>query len=253
MELVIITAIQVHNLCNIMYNIVLYYTEGAHMKKIIIGFILGIMFSGVAYAAGQYTATKVDYKVYINGKQYDSTSKPVLNVGGNTYLPLRNAAEALNVPIKWDTANGRVELGTPLKDDTTTSTITSTVNDNVSITLSNIKFEHVPFGTAPDTSATIAITNNGNKPISFKYSDVKVNYKYKDSMKGKFKSVGDDLTARNQSLGYGEKGKAYPDIQPGETRKLNINFMTLTNVEYYIDWVSVTWKGQQEFSKVTIK
>jgi hypothetical protein len=237
-------------LYNVYYRNTLYKGE-LLMKKVLLGFIVGIMFSGVCYAAGQFTATQVDYKVYINGKQYADANKPVLNVGGNAYLPLRNTADALNVPISWNEAKRRVEIGKAPAD--TPEPTPKTTNDNVSITLSNIKDKHVPAGSDTDTSATIAITNNGSKAISFNLKDIKVNYKYKESVRDLFKKSCPDLIVKNQGLGICETSKAFPDIQPGETRKLNIEFMIFGNPERYLEWVSITWKGQQEFGKVTIK
>lgn len=85
------------------------------MKKIILGFITGIVFSGsiigiFADEVNSFIAKKATFDVVVNGQRFDS-DKPVVSIDGNTYLPLKDTGEALGVSVKWNSDLKRVEIG----------------------------------------------------------------------------------------------------------------------------------------------
>lgn len=81
------------------------------MKKFITGFIVGaLIFSVVGAFAATYVAQTVEFKVLVNGEEFES-DPPALAIEGRTYLPLRAIGDALGVPVEWNTELGRVEVG----------------------------------------------------------------------------------------------------------------------------------------------
>ena len=81
------------------------------MKKFISGFITGAIAVGTAgVLAMSYTANTADFKVLVNGKEFVS-DPPALEVEGRTYLPLRAIGDALGVPVTWNEAEYRAEVG----------------------------------------------------------------------------------------------------------------------------------------------
>ena len=84
------------------------------MKKAVFSFIIGaLLFSSVsAYAISQYTATKATFPVYVNGDLFEGTTGEILVVEGRTYLPIRDMADALGIPIEWNNELRQVEVGT---------------------------------------------------------------------------------------------------------------------------------------------
>lgn len=81
------------------------------MKKFISGFVTGAIAVGTAgVLAMSYTANTADFKVLVNGKEFVS-DPPALEVEGRTYLPLRAIGDALGVPVTWNEAEYRAEVG----------------------------------------------------------------------------------------------------------------------------------------------
>lgn len=81
------------------------------MKKFISGALTGaILTSAIAFAAS-YTADPASFKVFVNGKEFNS-DPPALVVEGRTYLPLRAIGDALSVPVEWNSELNRAEVGT---------------------------------------------------------------------------------------------------------------------------------------------
>jgi len=83
------------------------------MKKVVLGFILGVIttISVTAIAANieVFQAQKATFDIYI-GNQKFQPENPALVVEGRTYLPLRATGEALGVEINWNEELKRVEI-----------------------------------------------------------------------------------------------------------------------------------------------
>ena len=58
-----------------------------------------------------YTLSKANYKVIINGKEYTDENLPILNYEGQTYAPMRSMLEAAG--LKVDFANGVATVEAP--------------------------------------------------------------------------------------------------------------------------------------------
>lgn len=215
-----------------------------HMKKLIIGIIIGIFIgSAGAYAASEIIATRATYPILINGNTYQG-SNPALNVNGSTYLPLRDTANALDVPIKWNATAERVEIGT--MPATAESSTTATTNDNVTIEYGNRRVIPdkyfsliIPAYGYNFVAFDIKITNNGEKTISFNPIDLLINYQIKDG-----KLIKGELPVSNSVIDP-EAGITlirYGDIAPGETRR---GAMLLNRKQVNVEYYSVSWKGQE--------
>jgi hypothetical protein len=82
------------------------------MKKVIMGLIIGMLLMTVGYAAGQYTAQKANFKVFVNGNEKtDWGEVPPLVVNGRTMLPLKSIGDSLGVNVRWDGQHNRVIVG----------------------------------------------------------------------------------------------------------------------------------------------
>lgn len=83
------------------------------MKKIVVGFILGVVtslsFTAFAVNSDIFTAQKASFEVFVDGKRFESENPPLV-VEGRTYLPLRATGEALGVEVEWNQDLKRVEL-----------------------------------------------------------------------------------------------------------------------------------------------
>lgn len=81
------------------------------MKKFLSGLIIGAIVSGIiGVFAANYMAETANFKIMVEGEMFE-TDKPVLAVDGSTYLPLKAIGEALGVPVVWNGAERRVEIG----------------------------------------------------------------------------------------------------------------------------------------------
>ena len=126
------------------------------MKKFISGFIAGaIVFSTVAFAA-TYSAKTASFKVYVNGKEFQSSQETVV-INGSTYMPLKAIGDVLGVPVKWNANAKRVEVGTPVVD------LTSYSRNNPAplYTEQTISFEKSIFSEAHTMSVKINGTERG--------------------------------------------------------------------------------------------
>ena len=83
------------------------------MKKIVVGFILGVVtslsFTAFAVNSDIFTAQKASFEVFVDGKRFESENPPLV-VEGRTYLPLRATGEALGVEVEWNQDLKRVEI-----------------------------------------------------------------------------------------------------------------------------------------------
>ena len=81
------------------------------MRKFISGLIIGIMLSiSAVYAAASYTALEASFPVFVNGIRFNS-DKPIVTIGGMTYMPLKAVGDALGVKVAWNIDKKCVEVG----------------------------------------------------------------------------------------------------------------------------------------------
>ena len=57
----------------------------------------------------EYEAVAAGFKVYVDGKVFESENVPLV-VDGRTYLPLRAMGDCLNVSVEWNDKIGQVEV-----------------------------------------------------------------------------------------------------------------------------------------------
>lgn len=90
------------------------------MKKIVVGFILGVVtslsFTVFAVNSDIFTAQKASFEVFVDGKRFESENPPLV-VEGRTYLPLRATGEVLGVEVKWNHDLKRVEINKGTDDN----------------------------------------------------------------------------------------------------------------------------------------
>lgn len=77
------------------------------MKRIILGFIAGIMVVGGALATGQ-PCQPAAYRVSVNGTDY---TEEAVEINGRTYLPVRSVAESAGLPVEWSEMAGLAQIG----------------------------------------------------------------------------------------------------------------------------------------------
>lgn len=91
------------------------------MKKVIIGFLIGIAMGTVMTVGAEiqesYTAYKASFSILVNGREFIS-EKPVVVIDGSTYLPLKALGNCLGQRVVWNDKLKRVEIGEELKDAT---------------------------------------------------------------------------------------------------------------------------------------
>lgn len=83
------------------------------MKKIILGMVLlaSLVLASVSFAStGSFTALKASFKVLVNGVELKS-DKPIVTIGGSTYLPLSDVSKALGIKVNFNTKKNQIEVG----------------------------------------------------------------------------------------------------------------------------------------------
>lgn len=89
------------------------------MKKVIAGFIAGMIFATAGTALAQTAIEKItasvrtDYSVEVDGKKVELTNAP-LAYNGSSYLPVREVSEMLGKEV--DFKDGVIKLSTPIAD-----------------------------------------------------------------------------------------------------------------------------------------
>lgn len=82
------------------------------MKKLVCGLLIGFVLGVCGFAfASEFIVKKADFRVYVDGKEFTSETRPALTVNDTTYLSLVEMGKALNVPIKWNSEKRWVEVG----------------------------------------------------------------------------------------------------------------------------------------------
>ncbi|GGG18248.1 stalk domain-containing protein [Paenibacillus abyssi] len=109
-------------------------SKSKNIRLIATGFVVGaLFFGGVSYAATKTATLNAVFGVKLvqNGIDKTPKGKEPFIVDGTTYVPLRTAADILDVPVTWDGKNsaviiGKKIVGTPLgtPDSVSTDTLT---------------------------------------------------------------------------------------------------------------------------------
>lgn len=94
------------------------------MRKTIKGFAIGLVVgagcmlatSVFADTIKEYVLVQSDYPIYVNDNLYQSEVRPILNYEGHTYVPLRAVSELLDVGIKWDANQRRVDISQGIEE-----------------------------------------------------------------------------------------------------------------------------------------
>ena len=236
------------------------------MKKIFLGIIIGVLLSTATCAFAddiqKLIADKASFPILVNGKTLDTSQKPAVVIDGSTYLPLKSIGAALNVPVSWNENKRQVEVGTTPQIDTQTTAQTTNIDIKIlssrAVRTNEIKSVE-PFDGFKFKFVNIQITNNTDKTITFKPSDIKINYKISDKDKDdpdviNYGRIGTTATAQmKNNIVSGEgidlskfTGIAkdteikFGDIAPGQIIEGTILYEELnTN----IDWFEVSLKG----------
>jgi hypothetical protein len=91
------------------YNV----SGGICMKKIILGIVIGVIIASVLPVSAtieEFLCYKADYRVMIDGKEYNDPDRPILNYKGSTYAPLRSMLEFAGMNVAWNAELGMAEI-----------------------------------------------------------------------------------------------------------------------------------------------
>ena len=83
------------------------------LKYIALGIIIGVTViaaPSIASEIKEYMLYKADYKIIVNGQQYNNDELPILNYKGVTYTPLKAIGSLLNSDVQWNAEVGQVEI-----------------------------------------------------------------------------------------------------------------------------------------------
>jgi hypothetical protein len=113
------------------------------VRNISIGFLIGALLligATTGYAAvKQYLLTEASYPIYVDGVAYSDKERPILNYGGNTYVPLAKLGDITGVNYTWNDSLKRVEIATGSSKSVTTSSKLGNETAKLSVTTAAIK------------------------------------------------------------------------------------------------------------------
>lgn len=82
------------------------------MKKVII-FICALSFTMIlsvfAHSINEISAQIVDFKIQVNGDEISLTN-PIVVIDNKTYIPVREAAEKMEMTVEWDNKNKTISI-----------------------------------------------------------------------------------------------------------------------------------------------
>lgn len=236
------------------------------MKKIFLGIIIGVLLSTATYAFAddiqKLVANKASFPILVNGKELDTSQKPAVVIDGSTYLPLKSLGTALNIPVNWNNDLRRVEVGKTPQIATTTQATSKDIDLKILssrlVRTNEIKSVE-PFDGFRFKLVDIQIKNNTDKTITFKPSDIKINYKIADRDKddpqvhywaklgltatAKFENsmVTDEIILLSKFTGISKDTEIkIGDVAPGQIVEGTILYQEL---DANIDWFEVSFKG----------
>jgi hypothetical protein len=109
-------------------------------KQLIAGIIIGavmVSMAPVSAAIEEFICYKADYKLVINGIEYNDPDLPLMSYKGYTVGSVRKILEAVGVPITWNAELGQVEVNTATLQTTNESevmTMTETLTEQLTQT-----------------------------------------------------------------------------------------------------------------------
>ncbi|TLS49241.1 hypothetical protein FE782_26810 [Paenibacillus antri] len=77
---------------------------------LLVGAALMTAWPTLAATVKTYVATAANYPVYVNGAPYVDGERPILNVDGSTYIPLRAVGELLGAQVEWSESPRQVDI-----------------------------------------------------------------------------------------------------------------------------------------------
>lgn len=83
------------------------------MKKFILGFLTAaLLFTAIPVGAAieEYICYRADYKLVINGQEYNDPDLPLLNYKGYTVASVRKLFEAAGLNVNWNAELGQAEV-----------------------------------------------------------------------------------------------------------------------------------------------
>ncbi len=131
------------------------------MKKFILGVLVGALLFGilpVSAAIQDYILYKTDYKIFLDGKEYNDKDYPALSYKGKTYMPITVLIDSFDLNFDMS-LNNRIDIKKP-------------IGEWIKVDDYNAKFSDLPF---------IKSTSEGNI-FSVKTSKHTYNFKYENSI-----------------------------------------------------------------------
>jgi Copper amine oxidase N-terminal domain. len=86
-----------------------------HKMQLVVAFLCGaVFFSGISFAANEFIAKPVNYKIVVNGEEKILDRQP-MSIENSTYLPIRTVGEAIGYKVSY--SKGVVSLTNQENDD----------------------------------------------------------------------------------------------------------------------------------------
>jgi len=83
---------------------------GGFAAGLLVGGALMTAWPALAATVRTFVATEANYPVYVNGVPYVDVDRPILNVDGSTYVPLRAVGELLGAQVEWSDSLRQVDI-----------------------------------------------------------------------------------------------------------------------------------------------
>lgn len=250
------------------------------MRKMVFGFIIGFVmaFTLQSFASNSnlFTAQRANFEILVNGEKFNGENPPLV-VDGRTYLPLRDTGKALGVPVNWNEAKRRVEIGempeeiidiTP-QEAQPEEFVQVYEDDNIKLELLNYRvadkeeFPQIYSDTSDPIVLNIRVTNKTNSTIRLNINDFRGLSSIKEPLNndnGQFQYVRNRIASNKGSRvfnypvedpGFWKSNQLltfkFDPLQPGEIREGNIVF---ASVAFSYEWFGFQYKGIQLKMKV---
>lgn len=147
------------------------------MKKFALGFCTALLITLTISAHAEikeFILHQADYKVIVDGKEYNDPKLPTLTYNGTTYVPMKNLADLLGVSVNWNNELYQAEISkiisTEVEVNHQTNKRNLTTADGLKIVLHD-STEYVPVKDIEDKYHSIAfkfnIDNNTCKLVTY--------------------------------------------------------------------------------------